>query len=87
MDTFALTKIGILNRLGWWFLPPVSRPAGSQFSFPDGFEDEIVLRTVVSLRIRDRLRVMFFGRVTVETRTLTEFKPGNLATHSGMDTY
>ncbi len=87
MNTYAVPRVGIWRRLGWWLLPPVSSHAVSQFPLRDGFEDEIVINTTVRLRFRDRIRVVFLGRVSVETRTLTEFKPGNLETQSGMDTY
>lgn len=49
---------------------------------PAQFRDCLVVRTVVSLPLIDRLRVLASGRLTVETKTVTEYVVGGTATSS-----
>jgi hypothetical protein len=49
---------------------------------PAVYKDVVVVRTVVSLSALDRLRVLLSGRLTVETRTVTEHLVGGSLTAS-----
>lgn len=49
---------------------------------PASHLDCIVVRTVVTLSLLDRLRVLWSGRLTVETKTVTEHIVGATTTAS-----
>jgi len=49
---------------------------------PASYADVVVVRTVVSLSLIDRVRVLLSGKLTVETRTVTENVVGGTVTGS-----
>ena len=49
---------------------------------PATYRDCVVVKTVVSLSLLDRLRVLVAGNLTVETKTVTEHVVGDTATSS-----
>jgi hypothetical protein len=51
-------------------------------SAPTTFQDCVVVTTVASLSFVDRLRVLVSGKVTVQTKTVTEHIVGGTATSS-----
>lgn len=54
-------------------------------SLPDApatYQDCVVIRTVASLSLIDRLRVLVTGKLTIQTKTVTEHVVGACATSS-----
>jgi hypothetical protein len=49
---------------------------------PATYADCVVVKTVTSLSLADRVRVLLSGKLTVETRTVTENIVGGTATSS-----
>ena len=48
----------------------------ARLGLEDGYNDAVISDTSVVLGWPDRVRVLFHGRLSVYTRTLTEYEPG-----------
>lgn len=86
MNTFTVPRASWPRRLGWKILPPTRLNISMPHPLPDGFKDAIVVNVGINLSFKDRLRVLFFGHLTVHSITLTEHPPGNCDTQSGVST-
>ena len=86
MNTFAMKKPPVLRRLGWKLLAPTRLGLGVPYPLPEGFAEAITVETEVHLGVKDRLRVLFQGRLLVQSVTLTEHKPGRCESSSGIST-
>lgn len=46
---------------------------------PDGFDDAIYTNIEIHIGLLERLKVLVFGRIYVDVKTITESKPGATA--------
>ena len=86
LNTFETQQPPLLRKLGWKLLPPTRLDLSVPHPLPKGFEDAITVETEVQLGVKDRLRVLFQGRLFVQSITLTEHKPGRCESSSGVST-
>lgn len=66
------------ERLGWKLFP---RKSWCEIPEMEKTQDYLVSRTVMELSFFDRLRVLFGGRIQVETKTATENEIGHHKTN------